>query len=100
MHDFKSQLLLAVGHRIELYGWGGPAAGPKALVKTAFFDLPYMASSVALVKDYVLTADVHASLYFLRYVRAEHTAHSTKHAGPGRAEPGGAASARARACAI
>lgn len=64
VHEFRGhQLLLAAGPRVELYAW---TAG--SLSKRAFYDLPYMAASVAVVKDYVVAADVRESLYFLRHV--------------------------------
>lgn len=37
------------------------------LDKRAFFDLPSLVTGLALVKDYLLAADVHQGLYFMRY---------------------------------
>lgn len=43
------------------------ARGEGVLTKTAFFDAPLLVTSVQQVKDYLLVADVHQGIYFVRY---------------------------------
>ena len=38
-----------------------------ALVKAAFLDLPYLAASISIVKDFILVGDVQRGAQFLRY---------------------------------
>ncbi|EFJ51734.1 hypothetical protein VOLCADRAFT_87503 [Volvox carteri f. nagariensis] len=76
VQEFKSQLLVTCGSRIEMYEWRGPAAGASGgggggpggrLEKRAFFDLPSLVTSLVAVKDYLLAADASQGLYFVRY---------------------------------
>lgn len=77
VQDFKSQLLVSTGSKVEMMSWGdtpGPilpssqhARGDGVLTKTAFFDAPLLVTSVQQVKDYLLVADVHQGIYFVRY---------------------------------
>ncbi|GLC77555.1 hypothetical protein PLESTF_001954700, partial [Pleodorina starrii] len=79
VQEFKSQLLVSCGSRIEMYEWRGPPSGGSAggaaaagagggvLEKRAFFDLPTLVTWLVTVKDYLLAADATQGLYFVRY---------------------------------
>ncbi|GFR46061.1 hypothetical protein Agub_g7531 [Astrephomene gubernaculifera] len=64
VQEFRSQLLVSCGHRVELYEWRG---GPAGLDKRAFFDLPSLVVGLVAVKDYLLAADASQGLHFVRY---------------------------------
>ncbi|GLI63466.1 hypothetical protein VaNZ11_006440, partial [Volvox africanus] len=77
VQEFKSQLLVTCGSRIEMYEWrgaaaaggggGGGGASGGSLEKRAFFDLPCLATGLVAVKDYLLAADAGQGLFFVRY---------------------------------
>ncbi|KXZ43816.1 hypothetical protein GPECTOR_80g176 [Gonium pectorale] len=79
VQEFKSQLLVSCGSRVEMYEWRGGPAGPGApggppggppggsLDKRAFFDLPCLVTGLTAVKDYLLASDAAQGLYFVRY---------------------------------
>ncbi len=82
MQEFKHQLLVTCGSRVEMYEWRGPRAPPQGagsgpggatgtgtgtLEKHAFYDLPSLVTSLSVIKDYLLAADVTQGLYFMRY---------------------------------
>lgn len=84
VQEFKHQLLVTCGSRVEMYEWRGPRAPHQAggpgptpggaagsstgtLEKHAFYDLPSLVTSVSVIKDYLLAADVTQGLYFMRY---------------------------------
>jgi cleavage and polyadenylation specificity factor subunit 1 len=56
-------LILSYGARVEGHGW---AEG--RLTRTAFYDAPLFATSLAVVKNFVLFADAHKGLRFLHCV--------------------------------
>src|SRR5690242_19959214 len=63
VQDFKGQLLMSVGYKLEMHAWNGVQ-----LLKTAFYDAPLFITSVSVVKDYILLSDVHRGCQFVRYV--------------------------------
>ncbi|KAL6760115.1 CPSF A subunit region-domain-containing protein [Haematococcus lacustris] len=71
--ELKGLMAVAVGKSLELFSLrpagqrSQQTALPLVLIKVAFFDLPVLITSMALVKDFFLVGDVAKGLAFLRY---------------------------------